>query len=186
MERLLIKTIAVILIVDGFIIPLKAQETSIPPIPVRKKVAPIPPNDNSNKIETPVKNAMNLKIGEETLLEVSAKNNCLNLWQKNIDSFARIQIPPGAYEISLRSKAFAGKENNGQGPNTTTPLKKAVLYIQNNQDTSQETWVVEENKTITINSFGEGIDANTLYAFFLDIITWDNSGEALLNIKKVK
>ena len=186
MKKIFSKTIPVSLLLIGFLVPLNAQETGMPPKPVRRKVIPIPSNENSTKIETPVKNAMNLKLSEETQLEVSAKNNCLNLWQKNIDSFARIQIPPGSYEISLKSKAFAGKENNGQGPNTTAPLKKAVLYIQNNQDTSQECWVVEENKTITINSFGEGIDANTLYAFFLDIITWDNSGEALLNIKKIK
>ena len=130
-------------------------------------------------------NAMNLKTGQVVTLKINGKSNCLNMLDKNIESFAKIQIPPGLYEVTLNSKAYGITSKSGSVPDVSTIIKKAVVYMIN--PSKEYVWIIEDNQPLRIRNAGQGLmGGNTLFAFFLDVYSADNNGDGVLSIKKIE
>jgi hypothetical protein len=81
-------------------------------------------------------------------------------------------ISPGVYTVCLNSNAmYHGSQY---------PVKKVVVY--NTTDNEKYGWfyVVEQKRPITIKVTGEGAEAGKVFAFFVDILSGDNTGWAKL------
>ena len=110
-------------------------------------------------------------------LSVSAASNCFDISSKSITDTAQHTIPKGRYVVSLKSTATYCGSN--------CPVPKVTIYITTNN--SQQGWFnqIEANRPSVIDVSGIGLDANTVYAFYTDILCSDNLGGGVLSFKTV-
>ena len=108
-------------------------------------------------------------------LKVDAKTHCSDIMKGNINT-ASHHIPNGIYEVTVKSYAsYHG---------AVLPIKKVMLYITSDDQPYGWFYIAEENKPIQINVTGRGIDANRVYASFIDIACEDNDGYAILSFSR--
>jgi hypothetical protein len=108
-------------------------------------------------------------------LTVSASDNCVDIRAHQVTPISHY-IEPGTYKVTFISSAFYGDANS-------IPINKVTFY--NTTDDLPYGWCycVDDSTPLLIQVTGQGTDADSIFAFFVDITASDNTGTGILRFE---
>jgi hypothetical protein len=106
------------------------------------------------------------------VLTVDARNHCMGLADGTTGQVTAT-LPSGRYRVTLDANASYCEGG--------CPVDKVVFYITTDDQPKGWFYVAARGEPIHITVSGQGFEANTVRAFFLDALCGDNSGRAVLS-----
>jgi len=114
-------------------------------------------------------------------MTVSAKNDVLDITERKL----KLNKDHNPKEIVAGQQYVVSVKSDAKYHNSSLPVNKVLIYNTTNQNPKGWFYIVEEGSPIVITAGSKGTDNNKVYAFFVDITSGDNTGQAIVTFEPV-
>lgn len=114
-------------------------------------------------------------MADSLYITVYPGSNVLDLRKGRTFNASTHHISRGRYKVTLDSRAYYH--------NSKLPINKVMIYVTTDDQPNGWFWTVQEGKDTYITVSGKGTDSRTIYAFFVDIVSSDNTGYSTLKFE---